>query len=256
MSAALARAVLQAVGKAAWDEAQHPRDVKGEFTDGGGLATPAAPAQTSSLSPAPEKAASKFGKRLGEKEASSLNSYVSGANSYGVGFAEVNDVVSGQGEKHNLSDGALAKTNEIAASLRTSIDASVLKKDLQLYRGSSIPKGLGVGAEIGTHGFTSATTSKSVAEEFADKGRNSASAQSGETETAILSIRAPEGTAVLDVAASSNPKTASSLVYKEQEHLFHDKVRFRVVSDDGRNEAGHRLLTVEPIREGAKADER
>lgn len=240
-----------AVAKAEWDESQHPRDKDGEFANAGGSASAStpkpSPAPAPALAPAPKKVVSQFGKRLEGKEASNLNSYVSGNNSYGVGFQEVNDVVSGRGDKHNLSDGALAKTNEIAASLRSSIDASTLKKDMVLYRGSNIPKGLAVGAQIGTHGFTSTTTSQSVAEEFADKGRSSPSTKAGETETAIFSIRAPKGMGVLDVAASSDPKTASSLVYKEREHIFHDKVKFRVVSDEGRNEGGHRLLTLEPV---------
>ncbi len=150
-------------------------------------------------------------KTAAQKEA--VRAYTSG-NLNGVNYTEMNNYLNG---KQSLSG---EKKDEYDKSIKE-IDSTItnkLSKDVMVYRGTSIKaENLPVGTEITNKGFTSTSTDKNIAKEFADFKEGS-----------VIKIRAKKGTKALFVGNSSGSN------FNEEELLFGRNTKIKIV-ENGEN---------------------
>jgi len=147
-------------------------------------------------------------KTVEQKEA--ISAYTSG-NLNGVNYTEMNRYLNGKesfsGEKKDKYDNAI---KEIDSTITNKLD-----KDVMVYRGTSIkPENLKVGTEITNKGFTSTSTDKDIATEFADFKEGS-----------VIKIRAKKGTKALFVGNNSGAG------YNEEELLFGRNTKIKIVEN-------------------------
>ena len=244
----LADAMVARVTKGGeFDESKHPRAEDGKFGQGSGNSK-------NSKAPSSHDRASQnnYGQALTDKKhIKALHSYTS-QDEGPTGYLAVNAAAAGK-KTYAYSRQDAAATSQSVAALSAAISNSQLQKKMTLYRGASVPASAKVGDVLAKNGFTSASKNKKTAAFFADKhAQHNQNNSNKELHSSVLAIRAKAGNAALDVAGAMG-QSASNVVRQEGEHIFGHNTRFRIVSDDGKSKAGHRLLTVEPIDETSVA---
>jgi hypothetical protein len=211
----VARAIVQGyadVRKAGqFNDAEHPRADNGQFSESDGDFDPAG----SGLMPEYDPAGLKDKRfKLNDKQASALAAYTNLSTAVSVNYKKMSAAVAGQLPGPQTDDDR--RNIEAAAQLNSAIRKQSSDSAVTLYRGTSLPKNIKVGQTLKTARFTSASSDREVAEDFArqsdDKGIKT-----------VLRIHAPKGSQVLKVNHHIEAE-----MQEEDEHIFSSRQPFVV----------------------------